>query len=252
MIAKIAIGCAFALSALPAFGQAPAFDVATVKPSDPNRPMAINRSGYHLATVSTSLEFLISWAYDIHRDRIYGKPKWLDDVRYDVVANAPEGYKAAPQPGQPGPLQQMTQALLAERFRLAVHSEKRELPMYALVVAKDGPKVKVEPFAGDMGQNPFAMPGMGRLIGTRVRAVMLCKVLSDQLGRSVEDRTGLDGVFDFKLEWEPDGMHKDPNAPVRASLFTALQEQLGLKLEARKGPVEVLVIDRVESTPTEN
>jgi uncharacterized protein (TIGR03435 family) len=102
------------------------------------------------------------------------------------------------------------------------------------------------------------MPGIGRLIGKQVSAEMLAKVLPGQLSRTVEDRTGLRGVFDFKLEWTPDMRVSDPDkliAPAdasRGSLFVALQEQLGLKLEARKGMVEVLVIDRMESTPTGN
>ena len=131
--------------------------------------------------------------------------------------------------------------------------------MYALVVAKGGPRIRLTEAPAVMGQTPFSMPGRGRLIGTQVSVEMLAKVLSDQLGRSVQDQTGLHGVFDFKLEWEPDP------SPARAdsvltpaelgagsSLFTAIQEQLGLKMEARKGPVEVLVIDHIESAPTEN
>ena len=97
-----------------------------------------------------------------------------------------------------------------------------------------------------MNQNPFRMPGRGRLIGTGVTADALAKALSGQLGRTVKDATGLKGIFDFNLEWSPD-QNTDG-----ASLFTAIQEQLGLKLEGRKVPVEVLVIDRIESTPTEN
>jgi uncharacterized protein (TIGR03435 family) len=108
------------------------------------------------------------------------------------------------------------------------------------------------------GQNPFSMPGRGRLIGTQVSAEALAKVLADQLGRSVEDETGLKGVFDFKLEWAPEapsvagGPMGVPMAPVAPSLFTAIQEQLGLKLEGRRGKGTVLVIDRIESVPSEN
>ena len=240
----IVLGGALAFSALPAAGQTPAFEVATVKPADPSRPIAIRHSGNHIATVSTSLQFLIAWAYDMHSERLYGKPRWLDTVSYDVLANAPEGETAD--------LRRMMQSLLAERFKLAVHREKRELPMYELVVAKDGPKVKVAPHEGDWTQNPFQSTGLGRIVGTQVTATMVCKFLGDQLGRSVVDKTGLDGVFDFKLEWAPEGWSPNAMMAPRPSLFTALQEQLGFRLEARKGPVEVLVIDRVESTPTEN
>ncbi len=132
--------------------------------------------------------------------------------------------------------------------------------MYALVVAKNGLKVHLTEASGSMNQNPFSMPGRGRLIGTRVSAAMLAKALSSQLSRSVEDQTGLQGVFDFTLEWEPDTQATDADgvptgaaeARTGASLFTALQDQLGLKLEPRKGQVEVLVIDHMERTPTEN
>ena len=131
--------------------------------------------------------------------------------------------------------------------------------MYALVVAKGGPAIRLTEAPPVMGQTPFSMPGAGRLIGTQVSVEMLAKVLSDQLGRSVQDQTGLKGVFDFKLEWEPEvsstraeGLPVAPDLRGGASLFTAIQEQLGFKLEGRKGPVEVLVIDHIESAPTEN
>jgi uncharacterized protein (TIGR03435 family) len=132
--------------------------------------------------------------------------------------------------------------------------------VYALVVSKTGPKVHLTEPGDSAGQNPFRMPGKGRLTGTQVSAAMLAKVLSDQLSHSVQDETGLQGIFDFTLEWEPDeprnGADHMPTAfaGVRSgsSLFSAIQEQLGLKLVPRKGPVEVLVIDHIERTPTEN
>jgi uncharacterized protein (TIGR03435 family) len=243
------------------YAQSPAFEVASIKPSDPAGTVAIRRSGHRIATTSTSLQFLITWAYDVHSDHLYGKPNWLDSVRYDVLAGGPQDDGPAPPrlTSQPSELQQMMQALLAERFKLVIHRETRELPMYALVVAKGGPKIRLTEARALMGQTPFRMTARGRLTGTQVSAEMLAKVLSDQLGRSVQDQTRLKGVFDFKLEWEPeasstrpDGVPAPAGLPTGPSLFIAMQEQLGLKLEARKGPVEVLVIDRVESAPTEN
>lgn len=252
----------FLLAALAAaYAQPPAFEVASIKPSDIAGTVSIRRSGYRIATTSTSLLFLITWAYDIHIDRLYSKPNWLDSVRYDVMANAPQDNRPAPRrlPGQPTELQQMMQALLADRFKLVIHRETRQLPMYALVVAKGGAKIRLTEAPAVMGQTPFSMPGRGRLMGTQVSAEMLAKVLSDQVSRSVQDQTGLKGVFDFKLEWEPDALSAPPDgvpapADLRtgSSLFTAIQEQLGLKLEARKGPVEVFVIDHIERAPTEN
>ncbi len=244
-----------------AYAQAPAFEVASVKPADPDGTMAIRRSGHRITFTGTSLQFLITWAYDLHSDRVYGKPNWLDSVHYDVTANATQDGRPAPprQPGQPTELQRMMQALLAERFKLAIHRETRQLPIYALVVAKGGAKIRLTEAPAVMGQTPFSMPARGRLMGTQVSPEMLAKVLSDQLSHSVQDQTGLKGVFDFKLEWEPDASLEDPDeAPAAAnvrtgtSLFAAIQDQLGLKLEARKAPVEVLVLDHIERTPTEN
>jgi uncharacterized protein (TIGR03435 family) len=235
-----------------AFAQTPAFELASIKPSDPTTSLAIRRSGHRLSTTNTSLLFLITWAYDMHRERVYSKPAWLDSTNYDIIASAPEGPLPPRVPGQPTELQKMMQALLAERFKLAVHRETRELPMYALVAAKGGHKIHLVEAPAVFGQTPFSVPAPGRLIGTQVTAEMLAKVLSDQLGRSVQDQTGLRGAFDFKLEWQPDTSEATVDSRAGSSLFTAIQEQLGLKLEARRGPVEVLVIDHIESAPTEN
>jgi uncharacterized protein (TIGR03435 family) len=230
----------------------PAFEVASVKPAEPAERMSITRSGYRLTITNYSLQMLILWAFDIRNDRLFGKPKWLDSVRYDIVAQGP------PEPPVVGRLQKMMQSLLADRFKLAVHHETRELPLYAMVVDRNGPKVALSETPDSVGQNPFGMPGRGHLTGTRVTAAMLANVLSGQLGRTVQDRTGLKGVFDFVLQWAPDtdatpaDLGGPPAASAGPSIFTAIQEQLGFKLEPRKGPAEVLVIDHVDSTPAEN
>ena len=227
----------------------PSFEVASIKPSEPGTAIAIRRSGHRIVTTGSSLQFLISWAYDMHTDLIYGKPAWLDGAKYDIVAARPEDQRPTRSvPGQPTELQTMMQALLAERFKLLVHREKRELPLYALVVAKGGPKFTLAETPESMGQTPFSVPAPGRLIGKQVAAWMLAKALSGQVNKTVQDHSGLHGVFDFQLEWQPEGM-PDTGRP---SLFTAVQEQLGLRLEARRGPVDVLVIDRIENTPTAN
>jgi len=240
------------------------FDAAAIKPADLTETMAFDRDGYHIRITSMSLEWLITWAYDIRTDRLDGKPAWLDSVKYDIVANAPpESLNIHRQPGEVSQFQLMMQTLLAERFHLAFHRETRNLPIYALVVAKGGLKVKLTEASGDRGLNPFSMPAGGRLAGTGVTAEMLANVLSGQIGRTVRDQTGLTGIFDFKLAWDP-GMWDaaemgDDAAPPRpasaggdVSLFTALQSQLGFRLEGQKGPVEVLVIDHVERTPAED
>ena len=204
----------------------------------------MNRSGNRFTTSNSSLEMLVLWAYDTRKDRLFGQPKWLDSVAYDVVAKAAEQTPPATIPQ----MRLMMQSLLAERFQLGVHRETREMPMYALVLGKGGSKLHLTEAVDNpvSARNPFGMTRSGRLSGTQVSTGMLARVLSDQLGRAVEDQTGLKGVFDFTLDWAPD---TDPDAPTGASIFTAIQEQLGLKLDPRKGQVEVLVIDRIERTP---
>jgi uncharacterized protein (TIGR03435 family) len=218
------------------------FEVASIKPADSDQAMSIARSGNRLTFSNYSVEMLILWAYDIRSERLLGAPKGLDSARYDVIAVAPPG------PLPAGQLNWMMQSLLADRFRLVVHRETRKLPYYALVVDTNGPKVHVEKPAGPVGQNPFSVTVNGHLTGTQISAAMLAKVLTDQMGRFVEDKTGLSGVFDFKLDWAPDTADSR-NGP---SIFTAMKEQLGMRLEALKGQVEVVVIDRVDITPSGN
>jgi uncharacterized protein (TIGR03435 family) len=212
-----------------------AFEVASIKVADSDQAMSISRSGNRLTFSNYSVEQLILWAYDIRSERLLGKHRGIDSARYDIVAVAPAG------PAVPGRFNPMMRSLLASRFGLVVHKETRELPFYALVVDKNGPKVQLKDAAGPAGQNPFSMTASGHLSGTEVTASMLAKVLTDQTGRFVEDRTGLTGVFDFTLDWDPD-----------ASVFTAMKEQLGFRLDAVQGPVEVVVIDRVNTTASAN
>jgi uncharacterized protein (TIGR03435 family) len=163
-------------------------------------------------------------------------------------------------------MRERLRALLAERFQLTLHRETKEQSVYALVVAKGGPKLQQGQAKEATGpRGPMMRMGRGELSGQGVELEMLTRTLSSQLGRTVIDRTGLKGNFDFKLTWTPDPGQSagppgglpagadappppDPNGP---SVFTALQEQLGLRLESQKGPVEMLVIDRVEK-PSEN
>ncbi len=133
----------------------------------------------------------------------------------------------------------MLRTLLADRFKLASHSETKELPLYSLVVGKNGPRIQeVKDGIGSMSA------GKGRLSG-RMPIVDFARYLSPILGRAVVDRTGLTGAFDIKLEWTPGD---DASGP---SIFTAVQEQLGLKLESAKGPVEILLIDHAEKPASE-
>ncbi len=178
--------------------------------------------------------------------------------RYDIVAK-PEGEGDV----TPDQLKPMIQALLAERFKLTLHRETKELPVYALVVAKNGPKLQEVEGGPTKTKGAQMRMGRGLLNAQAVSMTMLATSLSNQLGRSVIDKTGLTGNYDVKLEWTPDegqsfgpkegGPEGAPPPPSASgpSIFTAVQEQLGLKLEPQKGPVEILIIDRIEKA-TEN
>jgi uncharacterized protein (TIGR03435 family) len=182
---------------------------------------------------------LILWAFDIREDRLIAASKLLDSERYDVVVQAP----AEPQKGE---LQLMTQSLLADRFGLVFHREQRTQSFLALILDGAGTKLKVSVPPSGPANNTFGMTQPGQLRGTNVSMAMLANVLSSQTGRSVQDFTGLAGIFDFDLRWAPDETRQDDSAPALPSLSTALREQLGLKLETRKGPVDVIVVDRID------
>jgi uncharacterized protein (TIGR03435 family) len=251
MAAPIAVG---ALQATPRVQQRQtalrlAFEVASIKPSGPNSPpTSISSSPGRFTTSATSLRRLVTWAYDVGDDRLVGAPDWLDSSRFDISATVPP--KEQDEEPVRERLKVMMQSLLADRFRLVSHRETRELPIYALLVDRSGPKIQLRDAGADLGRNTFGMPGSGHLVGTKVTTRMLAKVLSEQLNRSVDDVTRLEGIFDFTLEWAPET--DVANASGRPSIFTAIREQLGLRLEARRGPVEVLVIDGIERVPTEN
>jgi uncharacterized protein (TIGR03435 family) len=226
----------------------PSFELATVKASGPESgAMSIRRlPGGRLVTSSTPLPMLIQWAYQLDDGRLLNVPKTIESLRFDIVAKAPEDEPVA------GRMQLMMRTLLAERFKLAVHRETRELLAYALVTAPGGPKVRATQVTQPPDANPFRMTDSGSLTGTRVTADMLAAVLSNQLGRPVQNMTGFAGAFDFVLLWAPDSAAAQVDVRDRPSLFTAIQEQLGFRLEARRTPIDVIVIDRVETTPSEN
>jgi bla regulator protein blaR1 len=250
-----------------------AFEVAAVKPSsaDGHGVNILRQPGGGLRTTGTTLKLLMTFAYNVRDFQISGGPGWINSDRFDIVAK-PERGGSESVPVDPREvteaqlrtewevLRQRLQTLLAERFQLTLHHEPKELPVYALVVGKNGSKLQ---------ESQSKLPGRhiimnrGELSGEGAPLEFLVTVLSDQVGRPVIDRTGLKGNFDFKLQWTPDpgqpmggplspGVEAppppDPNGP---SIFTALQEQLGLRLESQKGPVDILVIDRV-GKPSEN
>jgi uncharacterized protein (TIGR03435 family) len=185
---------------------------------------------------------LIRTAYGFDTNaRIDGGPGWLDSEMYDAVGTFPPGT-----PDDRMPL--MLQTLLAERCKLAVHREARDQAVYAFVAAKNGPKLKSHdpnnPGNGNRG-------GRGHLELHNITLAQLGNFLYNELGRFVVDATGLSGTYDVVLDWVPAGTPIDDPKANGPSLFTAVQEQLGLKLEQQRAPIEYLVIDHVEK-PTEN
>jgi uncharacterized protein (TIGR03435 family) len=230
------------LSAVLAWGQ-PAFEVASVKLTQHGRDAnGTSRSSLGNANPGTfvatnaSMEECIRWAYDVKEYQISG-PDWLnsDPASYDIVAKAPAGASGRE-------MRLMLQTLLAERFKLALHRETRMLPVYELVTGKNGPKLQA---AGPDEKRGISSQG-GSVKASGVTMEFFAATLARYIGRPVFDKTGVAGAFDFSFEYSLDG--RDETKP---SIFTAV-EQLGLKLRAAKGPVEVLVIDHAERIPTDN
>ena len=235
----------------------PVFEVATIKPSNPDRPgKAYQVRGRQFLTINTTLSDLITFAYGLHARQITGGPGWVESEKYDLDAK-PDG-EGAPNTVQ---LKTMLQKLLADRFKLAFHREKKELSVYAIVVGKTGHKLTKS--EGDPNGLPaLFFQGLEKLPVRNATIADFAGVMQGAvLERPVIDQTGLQGRFDFTLNWTPDefqfggmGVRIPPptdNAAALPDLFTAIQQQLGLKLESTKAPTDVLVIDRVEK-PSEN
>jgi len=223
-----------------------AFDVASVKrmPPPPGGVMSsMDLKPGRLTCSNVNLKKLIVQAYGVKDFQVFG-PDWLNSEIYDIVATMPPATST-------DQVILMLQNLLVERFQLQLHRETKEVPMYALVVGKGGLKVK----EGEFGHSSTSA-SPGHLTAQKIPMAKLADFLSGQLGSPVRDMTGLKGFFDFTLEWTPDARPGEAGAAsdssAGASIFAALQEQLGLKLETRKGPVEMLVIDHIEKIPTGN
>ncbi len=230
--------------------QAQTFDVASVKIPPPHvigQPYDIAIGVIQNETITftnASLADCIQFAYGLPSKLQLSGPDWITSAesRYNIVAKAAPGTARDRFP-------EMMQALLAERFRLAYHHEQRPLSYYALVVAKGGPRMS-QP-ADAPATLPAGVKGQLRILSNRMPMSDVVSTLSRYMKALVVDQTGLAGEFEVKLVWTPDD-RPVPEDQRGASIFTAVQEQLGLKLESRKGPVDVMVIDRAEKTPTEN
>jgi uncharacterized protein (TIGR03435 family) len=227
---------------------APALEVASVKPAKPGtRGYTIQALPGRVHTANITLKMLTGAAYDVYDFQISGGPKWVDDDRYDVEVKA----QSDTQPTK-AQLKVMLQKVLEDRFNLEFHREMKTLPVYALELAKGGPKFQQSKETG--GDPYFRLFQRRQITAQRAPLSLLTETLSQLMGRPVLDKTGLQGIFDFKLEWTPDAtqvrssdqpVSDDDNIP---SLSGAVQEQLGLKLLSQKGPVEILVIDRAAKT----
>jgi uncharacterized protein (TIGR03435 family) len=231
------------LLAVCGFGQVPKeFEVASVKPQAPDDTRgSIQPSPGAFIANGIPLNVLIQIAYRLKDFQITNAPGWAHTDKFDVTARAPAGFIPTHQEMQP-----MLQALLADRFGLKVHHETREMPAFALTVNKGGPKL-AQPAATDPPE-PLVSIGHGIIMGKRMNMPGLADALSNDSDRIVVDRTGLSGDYDLTLKWNPDASAQDSTA---VTLVTAIQEQLGLKLESVKAPVDVLVIDSV-SKPSAN
>ena len=215
------------------------FEVATIKPNRSGDGFDVRSIGKEPGKVvlqNVSLKDCIEAAVGVNGDQIAG-PGWLDTDKFNILAQAPAGTSK-------DRLRMMLQTLLEDRFKLKTHREKRAGSVYALVVGKTGPKLK--PASGGANRLVFGPPG--HLTAQNVTMSMLAEALAGKMGRPVLDSTSLSGFFDFALDFAPDDRPND-NAP---SMPTAVQEQLGLRLEPTKGTVEVLVVDHADRVPIEN
>ena len=271
-LAMLTLAAAVALQAQAPVSPA-AFDVSSVKPNKEGGPSSVRITpGGMLTVTNNNLRNIIRNAWNITNDQIAGGPDWLDSERFDITAKASVPFKQ--EEGRA-----MLQGLLAERFALKTHMETRELPVYLLVLARKdgalGPQMKKADIdcaalfaavtAG--GKMPERLPngnmpcglnvrgngGQGVVTGNGVAMEALARNLVGGVGRIVVDKTGLPGYYDLSMTFAQDSLPTAPAAPAAAapdgaapSLFTAMQEQLGLKLEPGRAPVQVLVIDRLE------
>jgi len=228
----------------------PEFEVASVKVVDLAK--LGNAISMNIGTVqreqvtfgNATLNDCIRFAYGMASDAQIAGPDWIKskEYLYDIVAKGAAGSSREQ-------LQRMTQTLLAERFSLVTHREQKEMSYLALVIAKNGPKIKL------LKEVPDGF--RGTTYGGRINSVLPMPMLAYLLSRfeterPIIDSTGLNGLYEVKLEWTLARQLQNADSPPGPSLFTAIDEQLGLKLEARKGPVEILVVDSAEKVPTEN
>jgi uncharacterized protein (TIGR03435 family) len=242
------------LTAVAAFAQnQPQFDVVSIKPNNtvPNIMETPPLNGGRLNFMHASLKTMIGIAYKVKSFQIEGAPAWAGTDRYDISATSTE---LSPSEER---YRSMLRNMLEDRFQLSAHRESRESTIYGLVAAKNGSKLKAAAPGNCVpldAEHPSAAPGQrcgsanimaNRLTGTSMTTAGLADVLTNIAGRPVVDKTGISGMYDIHLEFTRAESAVDNDA-AGPSIFTALQEQLGLRLESQKGPVEFLVVDHAE------
>ncbi len=248
-ISRSTVEAAFAASRLPQAAktdaQHPHFDVVSIRPSNPDEHgFSIRPQVDRFAVTGADLVFLVSFAYDLHEFQVVNAVDWEKSKRYDIVGkmddldasdlNGDQSAKTSEQ--KQVLLRERVKALLAERFKLRVHTDTRLLPTYDLFVESKGAKLQASK------ENTGYTFGPGRLTCSAFSMSNFADYLSSDLDRVVVDKTGITGEYQFSLKWSPDET-SDSTLP---GLFTALKEQLGLKLEPSKDPVPVVVIDSAE------
>lgn len=237
----IALAATLAAAGVTAQSPSPAFEVASIKR---NATGSLNANAARVAgdryrAENVTLISLLRVAYAVQEFQIAGHPAWADVDRFDIDAKMEAGANSRDWP-------LMLQRLLADRFKLAAHRESRDGPIYTLVVGSSGPRLTAaEPSkranpGGDFSASPT------QIVGTGVSMAELAMRLSRSIGVAVVDGTGLTGAFDVKLTWPVDDRFVGRGASASPTIFTAIQEQLGLRLQAGRGPVDMLVVDRAE------
>jgi uncharacterized protein (TIGR03435 family) len=236
------------LAACAVFAQAqnerPAYEAASVKlNTSGGGGSTSNGSKGQVLMVNQTLKRLIERAYTVKPFQVSG-PDWMENIRFDIAAKYPPDTKSDDRP-------LMLRTLLEDRFKLAVHRETKDLPGYSLVVAKGGFKLKpVEP-GGEEEQSRGGT--VQTLTAKKMSMAELADFVARRLGVSVADKTGIDGVYDIELRWSSEDENANVTDPSELpSLFSALQETLGLRLAPQKVPVEIVVVDHVERVPIEN
>jgi uncharacterized protein (TIGR03435 family) len=242
----------------------PEFEVASIRPNTSGVDRMTWDGPPHRArftATNVDLKTLIRLAYKLKDSEISGGPGWIGSDRFDIAASLPGSKPTADQS------RSMLQTLLANRFKLEVHRETREIPVYALLPVRNAPKlpearegtcVEFAPDGTPPPQSRLApcggfVSGPNLLAGGRISMTQFVDALGNIMDRPIIDKTGYTGTFNVRLEFAAQSTRPPADAASdRPSIFTAIKEQLGLKLESQKGPVEVLVIDRVERTPTGN